>query len=291
MMRPIAEAQFALIDITYHCGRKCVYCTRNDRHLGDKRYDMTIPEIKAALEGYLGYPGLIGIIGGEPLIHPDFDEICHVIQQYYPADKMHLFTAINPYVGRKSEIIKSTFRHIAYHEHSKDQESAFYHQPLTIAIKDVIKNPALKERLIDDCWVQRKWCPTITNDGAFFCEAGASIAKLAGIKGWPVVSGWWKREPKDFGYQMSICDLCGMCIPMHRQKMEDKVQKISPTFLKILNDNNLPTGEYELFDREITIEELKEAAPDWKPGIYKAEQLTETFQFSTIDFSIYENRN
>jgi hypothetical protein len=76
---------------------------------------------------------------------------------------------------------------------------------------------------------------------------------------------------------------------MERQKMEEKQQKISPSFLKILRDNNLPTGNYELFDKQITIKEMVECVPNWKPGVYKTELLYETFPFSTIDFSKFED--
>ena len=288
-MRPIENSSFVLIDITYNCGRKCVYCTRNDRHLGERVYNMSLDKIENALKCYKGYCGLIGIIGGEPLVHPQFEEICRLSSNYYPASKMHLFTSINPYKGKYADIIKKTFNHIAYHEHSKEQESLYYHQPLTIAIKDVIKNEQLKKDLISDCWVQRKWCPTVTDDGAFFCEVGASIAKLMNVKGWDVVLDWWKTPVEKFGYQLSMCELCGMCIPMNRQKMEDKKQKISPSFLKLLLDNNLPTGEYDLFDKEITIKEMKEALSSWTPGFYKAQQLAEQFTFSTLNWNNYES--
>lgn len=283
-MKPIQEAIFGLIDITYYCGRGCVYCTRCDRHLGNKRYHMTLEQVEQALQSYYGFKGLIGIIGGEPLLHPQFKEICEIIRVYYPAQKMHLFTSIDPVKSKYASDIKKTFAHIAYHPHNEVQEATHFHQPLTIAIKDVVKNKQLRADLIDDCAVQRKWCPTITNDGAFFCEVGASIAKLLGVKGWDVLPDWWIKEPKDFGYQKEICQYCGMCIPMERQLMSNKKQKISPSFLAIVEN----AGDYELFDKEITVKEMKEALPTWTPLFYKDEQiLTESFQFSTLDWNKY----
>lgn len=287
-MRPIYQAPFGLIDITYYCGRECVYCTRCDRHLGHKRYNMDLYAFEQALLSYSEFEGLIGIIGGEPLLHPQFDEICLIIQRYYPAIKMHLFTSIDPKKSKHKDLIYRTFYHIAYHPHTDEQEKEFKHQPMTIAIRDVVKNEKLRNELINDCWLQRKWCPTITDDGAYFCETGASIAKLLGIKGWPVYPKWWLRDSEEFGYQLDICQYCGMAIPMERQLMSDKKQKISPSFLKVLQDNNLPTGEYELFDKEITAKEMKEALPEWTPGWYKKEQMTEIFKFSTIDWSKYD---
>jgi hypothetical protein len=288
-MKPIREAIFGLIDITYHCGRNCVYCTRNDRHLGNLRYDMSRKKLIDALLSYRGFRGLIGIIGGEPLLHPDFAFTCGLIKLVYPDRmRMHLFTSIDPAKHKYSDLIQETFGHIAYHPHTKEQQASFYHQPLTIASRDAVKNEALRDALIDDCWVQRKWCPTITNDGAFFCEVGASIAKLMGRKGWPVEDYWWLRNPCDFGDQKDFCQYCGMCIPMPRQKMENTVQMISPSYLELLRSKGCPTGEYELMDREITVQEMIDAQPLWTPGVYKTEQLGEVgYPFSTLDLRKY----
>lgn len=288
-MRPIYEAPFGLIDITYNCGRNCTYCTRYDRHMDGLRYNMSLEVLEEALISYLGFPGLIGIIGGEPLLHPQFKEICELIRKYYPPEKMHLFTSVNPETSKYKPDIKNTFCHIAYHPHTKDQEAIHYHQPITIAIKDVVKNEKLKNDLINDCCAQRKWCPTITIDGAFFCEIGAAIARIVGFKGWLPMPGWWKREPKEFGLQIELCQYCGMCIPMERQLMSNKKQKISPSIFALLKSKNLPIGDYELFDRAITVKEMKEALPNWKPLLYKDEQMNEVFEFSTLNWKEYHD--
>jgi hypothetical protein len=243
---------------------------------------MSLDMIDKSLKSYNGVPGLIGVIGGEPLVHPEFELICLLIQKYYSPNKMYLFTSIDPWKHRLSKIIISTFGYIAYHP--KDQR-IFKHQPLTIAIKDVVRNEQLRKDLINDCWVQRKWCPTITNDGAFFCEVGASIAKLMNRKGWDVDHNWWRRTPDQFGDQLDICNFCGMCIPLRSQETSNKVQYISPSFLRLLQENNLPIGEYILFDKEVTIDEMRSIISTWTPGYYKEEQFSEGFVFSTLDWS------
>ena len=281
-MNPISNAWAGLIDVTYYCGRKCVYCTRNDRHMGKKRYHMGLDQFHLALDSYDGWTKPIGIIGGDPLLHPQLDRLCDIMSRH-PHEYM-LFTSINPQTSKHKDILGFIFDLVHYHPHTDDQESQFTHQPLTIAIKDAVPDPNLRSLLINDCWLQRRWCPTITTDGAFFCETGASIAKLMGIKGWAVVPRWWKRNPDDFGYQKEICQMCGMAIPMQRQLMANHVEQISPSFLKMLQDHDLPVGPYELFDQEITVDEMKAALPTWTPGIYKTEQLQETFEWSTLDW-------
>lgn len=283
-MQNISKSWCAHIDITNICRKGCVYCTRYDRHLGPNCYYMSLEQVEDALISYRGFPGYIGIIGGEPQFHPQFDKICLLFKQYVPKNKPILFTSINPKTSKWSAIIEETIGHYEYHPHNEEQEKTYEHQPLTIAIKDVIKDPKLRKMMIDDCWVQRKWCPTITNDGAFFCEIGAALAKLQGIKGWEVKEGWWNKDPKNFGSQLDLCQLCGMPIPMRRQKMADKRQKISPSFLQILKDADLPIGDYELFDKEITLPEIRGWLPKWTPGVYRTEQLKENFQYSTLDW-------
>lgn len=284
-MKPIYQSLFAPIDITNYCNRGCLYCTRCDRHLGNKRYHMTLEQFETALLSYNGFPGLIVIIGGEPLLHPKFREICEIIRKHHIPQKMHLFTSIDINKSKYKDDIAKTFYHIAYNPHIETEYN--YHQPMTIAIKDVVKNEQLRKDLINDCPVQRKWCPTITNEGAFFCEVGASISRLMNVSGWEIKPGWWHRKPEEFGYQLELCQYCGMCIPMETQHISNNKQKISPSFLKILKDNNLPTGDYELFDKEITVKEMKESVKNWHPLLYKEALLTETFQHSTLDWSKY----
>ena len=285
-MQPISKAWLSHIDITNHCGKNCVYCTRYDRHLSPlKKYHMSIGEFSVAVYSYIGWPNKIGIMGGEPLLHPEFDLLCEILLLSFPKKKNVLFTAIDPERAKWRESIQETFGCIEYHPHTKDQESKWEHQPITIAISDVVKDRTLRDALIDDCWVQRKWCPTVTNDGAYFCEVAASLGKLLGTKGWPVTPEWWKTKPEDFGYQKALCQLCGMAIPMSRQSMSNKKELISPKFMKLLFNLQYPVGDYEIFDREITVREMKDALPDWKPGCYRDKQINETFQYSTIDWS------
>ena len=282
-MRPIHEAWCFLIDITYYCGRGCIYCTRSDRHLGKRRYHMTLEEVEKAIVSYSPLAP-IGLIGGEPQRHPEFNEICKLVQMHHPTP-FALFTSIVPTDKERIKLISDTFWFVPLHEHSELQEMQFTHQPMTIAIKDAVRDEKLREMLIDDCWLQRKWCPTITKDGAFFCETGASIARMMGMKGWDVEPGWWMRTPEMFGYQKEVCQYCGMAIPMKRQLMADKVEKISPSVLELMKKNRLPLGKYEIFDREITVDEMKEALPTWTPGLYKKEQMSEQFQWSTLNWN------
>lgn len=279
----------SLIDITNKCNRNCTYCTRYDRHVQGISYVMDLDYFEKALISYKGFINPIGLIGGEVLILSDFNKYCDLTRKHFPRNQCILFTSIDPAKSKFKEDIEKTFGIVAYHPHTKEQEATHYHQPLTIAIKDVIKNEQLKKELIQDCPVSRKWCGTITNKGGYFCEVGAAIAQILNIPGWKLTPRWWDKEPSEFGYQLDLCEYCGMAIPMELQLMCDKKQKISPSVLQILREKNLPSGDFELFIREISVKEIKDALPKWKPLQYKDEQAAEVFQYSTIDWSKYEN--
>jgi len=250
---------------------------------------MGLDYFEKALVSYQGIKSPIGIIGGEPLLHFKFKEICDIMLKYYPREKYVLFTSIDPDKSKYKEIIEKTFGIVAYHPHTPEQEITHLHQPLTIAIKDVIKNEKLKKDLINDCWVSRRWCGTITNKGGYFCEVGAAIAQIIDVSGWDIEPRWWEKEPSEFGSQLNLCEYCGMCIPMERQLMSDKKQKISLSVLQALKEKGLHTGDFELHVREITLDDIKKAVKTWTPGKYKDEQMAEKDEFSTIDWGNYEN--
>jgi len=288
MINP-AKHWCALIDITNKCNRNCTYCTRYDRHVQPISYIMDLNYFEKALKSYIGFINPIGIIGGEPLSLNNFNEYCDITRKHFPKHQCILFTSIDPVKNKFKEDIEKTFGIVAYHPHTKEQELTHYHQPLTIAIKDVIKNDRLKKDLINDCWCQRRWCHTITDMGGYFCEVGAAIARILNVSGWDIENKWWDKEPKNFGYQLELCEYCGMCIPMELQLMSDKKQKISKSVIEIINKAGLNIGSYELFDQEITIEYIKKNVSNWRPGKYKDEQIAEKDEFSTIDWGNYEN--
>ena len=157
---------------------------------------------------------------------------------------------------------------VPYNPHSDEQMQSCLHQPFTLASVDLVENEELRNDLINDCYFDRRWCSTITPLGGYFCEIAASLAYLQGIPGVPVEVDWWKDMSK-MTYQKDFCQLCGACIPMERQVLCNKKQKISKSFLKMLLNNNLPIGDFELFEHPMDFEYMKKWAKTWKPGAYR----------------------
>lgn len=277
-MRPLYEAETIQIDITNHCFLSCLYCSRYNRHLTKElRRHMSMEQLHAALSSLKIWPGKIGIIGGEPLLHPQFIQLCQLIQSMFPLSKMGLWTSGGKNMPELLPLIANTFGFVAYNEHNPIQLATCKHQPLTIAIKDAVKDPDLRRELINDCWVQRTWCPTINHFGAYFCEVAAAQDVLLneGKNAWPVEPGWWKRGVEQFQDQVdALCENCGMAIPMERELIKNTVEKFSPTTLHLFREKKLlrvENKDIELFDSTFSKEEILANIRNWTPGNYRGD--------------------
>ena len=275
-MRPIWEAYLCQIDITNVCGKGCLYCDRYDRHIRkDQRFFMTIKEIETALDSLKDWPTKIGIIGGEPTLHPQFNEICALIRDRGLRSKCQLFTMGGINYEKNLTLIRESFYHVCLNPHTTQKQRVCLVQPITVAIKDVVDDVEYREKLINDCWVQRTWCPTIGKKGAFFCEIAYALDTiLDGPGGYPIEPGWWKKTPEEFKNQVDrYCKYCGMPVPLERELMSKKKENITSGLYEIFKQNNLPRlsidKDVTICDRKLTIAEMEETKKTWDPGNYR----------------------
>ena len=277
-MKPIYEAWFCHIDVTNYCWKDCVYCSRFSRHIRkDQRVHMSLDKIDQALKSLESWPNKIGIIGGEPTIRPDFVEMCDLLLDYFPPSKYGLWTTGGPGYERHIKTIQRTFPNfVAKNDHSEYQQNICRHQPATLAIDDIIEDQELKAQLINNCWVQLNWCPSIGDKGAFFCEVAYAIDTiLDGPGGYEVTPGWWNKRPKDFKDQVDrYCGRCGMAVPFVRQLLKDKKELISRgnyDLYKILNLPCMSDDEVEIFDEILTRKDIKQYIQGWDPRNYRGD--------------------
>lgn len=251
MMRALCDMDTIQIELTNACIYSCSNCTRFCGHR--KPYFMSREDFEHAVDSMVGYPKMTGFMGGEPLLHPEFEEFCLIAKGKIPPDQLGLWTCLPKGFEKYAELICETFGHIFVNDHTRDD---IYHAPLLVASEEVFKDKDEMFYVIHHCWLQDNWSASINPKGAFFCEIAASLSLLMdGSDGWPVESGWWWRTPKDFTSQIEeFCPKCGCCAPLQRRKSTDGRDDISQGNLDRLKgiSKKIKNNDYILSDLSLT---------------------------------------
>jgi hypothetical protein len=278
-MKPIADNRVIQIEVTNGCVLSCSNCTR---HVGHHRrpFMMSAEKVAEAIASLEGFPGQIGLMGGEPAMHPQFREIMELYREMIPDRRRRSFWTTGWKWMTYCEDIAETFDPDLVHYNDHTQTTG-KHQPLLIASEDVIPDAALREELIDDCWIQRQWSASITPKGAFFCEVAASLDYLFdGPGGWPVEPGWWQRIPDDYAEQRAFaCGKCSAAIPMETlsdarggrdsAKNFDIVSPSSLARLKAVGSPKIARGQYKVFDQQLTRADIEKTKDGWTPSHFR----------------------
>ena len=275
-MKPITKSWSINIELTNHCHLNCLYCTRYVRHLKpEQKFTMTIEQFDFILRMLRGWPTRINFFGGEPTIHPEFKEFCRLARKHYPRRKLQLFTAGGKAYQENIDLINKTFKYIYHNEHLENKELC-RHQPHTLSIREVVPDERVRNYLIENCWVERTWCPSIYPWGAYFCEMAGSLDLILfdRANAVPLFKGWHKKA--DFLHQRKLCQYCGMAIPIERELISNKQEKFTPGLLKMLQGRlMLRTDErwIKVFDKQLTLEEIRENAKSWYPGNFRGDKF------------------
>ena len=262
-MRPLYEMKLIQIEITNACVLRCANCTRFVGH-HKKPFFMDIETFTKALDSLEGFPGHIGIMGGEPTLHPQFRQLLKIMRDKIPEKNRREFWTTGLYKwGEYKSDIYETFdtERIAYNDHSQPDGK---HQPLLVAAEDVVKDKELMWELIDNCWVQMKWSASITPKGAFFCEVAAAADHLFdGPGGYPIEKDWWKKTPAEFADQVQrYCPKCSAAVPIPSYSDKEKFDLISQTNSERLAQTASPkfnAGNVLVYDRLITRADVEKA--------------------------------
>jgi hypothetical protein len=250
-MRSIYDMDTVQIEITNACINFCSNCTRFCGH--QKPYFMDMEVFKRAVASMVDYPKMTGIMGGEPLLHPQFPEFCEYILSKIPRQQLGLWSCFPPGYEHYREIICRTFGNIFLNDHSR---SDIYHAPVLVASEEVVPDREGMFYVVDHCWLQNSWSASINPKGAFFCEIAAAMSLLFdGNSSWPVDPGWWWKTPKDFKEQIEeYCPKCGCAISLKRRSSLEGIDDISPGNLKRLQGRSLKIkqGKYVVSDLQPT---------------------------------------
>ena len=280
-MRPIWENTVIHVDITNVCFLACAHCTRAVGH-HRKPYFMELEMVRKAIASLQDFPGRTGIMGGEPCLHPQFREILSIVREMIPDRRKREFWTSGWKWKEYKDDIYATFDRdmVTYNDHS---QTTGRHQPLLVAIEEMVDDPDLRKELIDNCPFQARWSAAITPKGAFFCEIAASQDYLFdGPGGYPIEPGWWKKAQDQFQDQVDrYCGKCSGALPM--QTLSDNqggryspsIDVVSPGNMeRLLKAGSIRAqkGNVVVRTEKFTREEIEEHKKTWKPRQFRSFQ-------------------
>ena len=261
------------IDITNACTFNCSNCTRFcGQH--KKPFFMDFETFKKAVDSLKDFKGMVGIIGGEPTLHPEFDKFVKYLAQNRPeyrtktsikyplksvknylnklkyrnGARCGLWTSFGEGYYKHFELIQDTFVYQCLNDHL----GVNTHQAILIPRKEIgIEDKEWIEKR-DKCWVQNLWSATITPKGAFYCEIAGSMDMLFGGEGgWEVNENWWKKTPKEFEDLIHWCENCSLALDVPTVPARAQTDLISAEMEKKLLEINgwkMREGKYIVYD-------------------------------------------
>ena len=214
-MKSPKDMKIIQIDITNACQHRCSNCTRFCGH-HEKPFFMDFETFKRAVDSMEGYVGIVGMIGGEPTLHPEFERFARYLDSKMPAQykrKSHYMRQMQgDLIKTLNKVeIESTFTYcgefgekpsimygaglfsamgVGYKKHYEtiqdvftyqavnDHTNPMYHEPILVSRKDLGIPDDEWVKLRDKCWVNQLWSAGITPKGAFFCEIAGTLDML-----------------------------------------------------------------------------------------------------------------
>ena len=223
---------------TRACDKCCFGCTQASNLAGRPGF-MTPAQFEKACLSLQDYPGVIAMFGGNPCMHPQFEELCEIMRNTVPKLQRGIWTNnllgkgkacrktfhpsacnINVHLDKDAaEEIRKTWPAMRGKIKGEDVDSR--HPPPFVAIQDVVHDEQDMWAQIATCDINKKWSAMI---GVFRGELRGWFCEVAGAQsilhqdnpeypdtGVPVVYGWWKDGMEAFQQQiLKHCPECGI---------------------------------------------------------------------------------
>jgi hypothetical protein len=195
---------------------------------------------RAALRSLAGWPGIRGVFGGNPCMHPAFPELMAILceevpdqrqrgiwtndlrqhgalvrEVFFPRGRFNLNAHANPGAAAVMD------HYLPGKVIPSSRTRASWHGPILIDWRDVGLTPAEWETAREACDINRTWSAAIfERDGApvaYFCEVAGALDGIRGENhGIPAVPGWWRNGMAGFGDQVAQCCDRGCGVPLRR---------------------------------------------------------------------------
>ena len=93
--------------VTRACDKACFHCTQGSNYGGKPEF-ITVEQFRDACRSLRGYFGVVGMFGGNPALHPQFEELCAVMREEVPTEQRGIWSN-NPMTVEKARIMRATF--------------------------------------------------------------------------------------------------------------------------------------------------------------------------------------
>lgn len=269
-MRPLRDMDTIQIEITNQCTRRCSNCTRlvgHHRH----PYFMDYGFFKSAVDSLIGYvnqsknhPLLIGIMGGEPLLHPQFEQFSLYLHEKVHPKNCGLWTCFPKSESKYAELITNVYGNVFLNDHSR---ADVLHNPILVTGESLGLDVFERKYYYHHCWVQNYWSAAINPDGAYFCEVAAALRHTFGTYiadksniGWDMDKDWWKRTPQDFGNQLQLCEFCGCSFPLLKRASTSNIDDVSKDMFNKLDLIASPRlNKCQIYDKGLVLDTRQSA--------------------------------
>jgi hypothetical protein len=247
--------------VTRACDLHCTHCTQGS-NLAGKPVVMSVAQFEEACASLIDYYGVVGVFGGNPCVHPAFEQIARTIQRIIPYERRGLWSnnlmgygklcreIFNPEVSN----LNVHMNYKAYMEMLRDWPECHpkgandsRHSPPFVALVDMDDlTISDKWALINKCDINQYWSAMIGvfrgELRAWFCELAGSQSMLhekeqdypdTGVK---IFSGWWRSSLEMFEEQIyRHCFTCGIPLKgLGDLAMHGQVEQYSASHVNIM---------------------------------------------------------
>ncbi len=213
------------IDITYDCNLRCPGCCRSCAQAPEKRH-MSIETIQQFLQE-TERRGIrwesVHILGGEPTLHPQFQEIVALLDTWFEkhSSTTDLKVISNGHGEKVNNQLQRIPRRWLYNMSFKETLNTDYFEPFNLAPIDL---PGWeREDFHKGCWITQDCGIGLTPFGYFHCAIAGGIERIMGFKKGLVES---PQHPWEFLELMDIyCRYCGYFLNDHFHSREEQLKE------------------------------------------------------------------
>lgn len=259
--------------VTRACDRACPNCTQGSNLKAHPKEDMfiSVDNFEIAVKSLEEYYGVVGIFGGNPVLHPEFETLCEILCKHIPKVQRGIWCN-NP-LGKGSllrKVFHPKYSNLNVHGNAKafDEfvndwpESKPFglqpsdHSPVHGSMLDVGMTEGERWKFISQCDINQRWSAMIAQfrgePRAWFCEIAGSQSILwqhdpnypdTGI--YPK-AGWWREGMDRFAHQVDHhCHNCLVPLIGKGSKDSDNQSQITKTYLPVYKPK---TGEVKVLE-------------------------------------------